>query len=623
MDGRSIHENICDMVWLTNLRLLGLQSRIVSLSPTMFDHSNPTAFQQVFHALFIILSREKAMTEFRDCWPILDKRQEADFRRRVVQMLKDLHKEFPDELPFTNPSLFQSPGGRKFITFLSVFTSFIMKQQVRKVDDLILKPTIRNKNLRKSCHKFGYDKMKDCVGNSVHYQANIKQIETVSAGYINIIVDKYQEHQARIKELDDEVTKESWHPDFNESSVDVDRVRSLQEKASNLFEKMNNSFDTVKFVLDGGVDKTKLKLSEVADSSSALLSSYESLLNKCLNTAEEVVVKRRKINLQPDLSIETEVEVIQQMKSNLDTFHSEMKRSVKDMLGQSKSIDWGLSYLVQQFPALKSQQPVKLLPPTPSIVNKIKSLETVSSPCTRLNLSSPDPRQSHKTPGTLVRGSQLTPARSIQSVPLSRRFALAKDSEVVSSPDLKMKPRLEVTITQDQDCSSRKSSVGHITQFSPMLSSTTAAEKTFSELAAESSKHDSTQNKIEMYRKVLDGLKSKSELEDKSVLMSAWTAHRESLSPRTTKQRRVVHGQSRIRLEPQSSCPSPGPNLGSPPPSQPSPFSSQPVSRTESPVNDLIISRLDQLMTSLTLNENPSGLNVSLDDEIDLLSPHL
>ena len=101
---------------------------------------------------------------------------------------------------------------------------------------------------------------------------------------------------------------------------------------------MNNSFDTVKFVLDGGVDKTKLNLSKVADSSSALLSSYESLLNKCLNTAEEVVVKRRKINLQPDLSIETEVEVIQQMKSNLDTFHSEMKRSVKDMLGQSKSI---------------------------------------------------------------------------------------------------------------------------------------------------------------------------------------------------------------------------------------------------------------------------------------------
>ena len=42
-----------------------------------------------------------------------------------------------------------------------------------------------------------------------------------------------------------------------------------------------------------------------------------------------------------------------------------------------------------------------------------------------------------------------------------------------------------------------------------------------------------------------------------------------------------------------------------------------------SPKNDLIITRLDQLMTSLTLNENPSGLNISLDEELNLLSPNL
>ena len=68
-------------------------------------------------------------------------------------------------------------------------------------------------------------------------------------------------------------------------------------------------------------------------------------------------------------------------------------------------------------------------------------------------------------------------------------------------------------------------------QFSPMLSSTTQAERTFSEIA-EASKHDQTQHKIEMYRKVLDGIKAKTEAEDKSVLLSAWTTHRESLSPR-------------------------------------------------------------------------------------------
>ena len=47
------------------------------------------------------------------------------------------------------------------------------------------------------------------------------------------------------------------------------------------------------------------------------------------------------------------------------------------------------------------------------------------------------------------------------------------------------------------------------------------------------------------------------------------------------------------------------------------------ININKSPLNDLVISRLDQLMTSLTLNENHIGLNLSLDDEMDLLSPHL
>ena len=54
-----------------------------------------------------------------------------------------------------------------------------------------------------------------------------------------------------------------------------------------------------------------------------------------------------------------------------------------------------------------------------------------------------------------------------------------------------------------------------------------------------------------------------------------------------------------------------------------SPLHSISAREDTSPKNDLVITRLDQLMTSLTLNENPSGLNISLDEELDLLSPHL
>lgn len=58
-----------------------------------------------------LLNQEKTKTDFRDCWLILDKKQEAEFRRKVVNTVKEYQKEFPLDLPYTNPSLFQSPGG--------------------------------------------------------------------------------------------------------------------------------------------------------------------------------------------------------------------------------------------------------------------------------------------------------------------------------------------------------------------------------------------------------------------------------------------------------------------------------------------------------------------------------
>ena len=118
----------------------------------MFDHSNTPGFQQVFHFLLQLINKEKSDQEFRDCWPILDKKQEADFRRRVSSMIKALQKDHPDELPYCNPSLFQQPGGRKFIGFLSKFTTFVLLCLVRS-DEILLKTSPKRPLMRKLCFK--------------------------------------------------------------------------------------------------------------------------------------------------------------------------------------------------------------------------------------------------------------------------------------------------------------------------------------------------------------------------------------------------------------------------------------------------------------------------------------
>ena len=147
--------------------------------------------------------------------------------------------------------------------------------------------------------------------------------------------------------------------------------------------------------------------------------------------------------------------------------------------------------------------------------------------------------------------------------------------------------------------------------FITMMNSTKAYQ-TFGDLASDSNNStlDMTQNKIETYRKVLEGLKNKTEVEDKIGLMTAWTKHRESLSPRVDKVKRRV--------------PSGGVNLEQSPAPSSRTLQQSPLLTPASPGQDLITSRLDQLMTSLTLTEtNQAEMNLSLGDDLDLLSPHL
>ena len=109
-------------IWLTSLQLLGFRElvpKVVSLTRNTFDHSNPVAFQQVFHFLLSQIVPGRVKTECRDCWPILDKKQEAEFRRKVVMLVKEVQGSLVTApMPQVNPALFMSPGGHKFKAFL-------------------------------------------------------------------------------------------------------------------------------------------------------------------------------------------------------------------------------------------------------------------------------------------------------------------------------------------------------------------------------------------------------------------------------------------------------------------------------------------------------------------------
>ena len=315
--------------------------------PTMFDYSNATGFQQVFHFLFgKLLTKEKSHQEFRDCWPILDKKQEADFRRRIVQMLKDYHKEDPEEMPFVNPSLFQSPGGRKFLGFLSVFTTFTMKQLTRSGgNDLFFKPNHNklSKKLRLVALKHLVDRTNGKITEGVNYQVQIEENEQNAVETAGYIMDKFMEHKNTLKEMEEGIEAdetENCAKSFNFADKE-EVVKEVHDKSKQVFENISNCFDAINFVLEGGAEKIQLNLGVATGSTadSSLITTYQSLLTSLLASAEVTArTPAQQILLSGDWDVEAELTSLAQLSSGLEQSHVDARAATNDMLTKSKAI---------------------------------------------------------------------------------------------------------------------------------------------------------------------------------------------------------------------------------------------------------------------------------------------
>ena len=78
----------------------------------MFDLPNIKGMEVVLHYFFAQLDPARATTEFRDCWPVYDKKQEQAFRKKCVQWFTAIARDCPQSgLPRQGASLLLSPEG--------------------------------------------------------------------------------------------------------------------------------------------------------------------------------------------------------------------------------------------------------------------------------------------------------------------------------------------------------------------------------------------------------------------------------------------------------------------------------------------------------------------------------
>merc|ERR1719233_1090477 len=318
------------------------------------------------------------------------------------------------------------------------------------------------------------------------------------------------------------------------------------------------------------------------------------------------------------------MDLFTEMRAGLETLVSKMKESVRLMLNVSSRIDWSNCELALSMPSRNSETSSEvLIPPTPSLMENIKSDQSNPKIPASLQLLSPTPCKS---------GTSTTPIATVTPVStgqVMRRFPrrITTDQSPLLRQSLMQSTRLRVEDDQRQslDTDSR-SSVG---VFSPVLSSTrhqslllnsssssqdievqtqsdkvlkqsenpgsfaaTSAYPTFGSLrVALDDNDDTTQTKIDEYKQILLSAKSKEkpDRDSRSSLFHAWNIHRQSLSPQTP----------RIDL---SICSS---DDCSPPTLQ----NLSPMFGDRSTVPDMsnktpdMTRRLDQLMSSLTFSD--------------------
>ncbi|KAI9561260.1 hypothetical protein GHT06_012216 [Daphnia sinensis] len=120
------------------LRLLKFDNKSMSekhkikFDKDLFRVPNQKAFQLVIHFLFNKLDGSRSKEVFRDVWPITDKKQEAEFRKKVRLWLAEVQENNKDAFQFDgrhiNPSMFLSPGGEKFAQLMCALASHILNK---------------------------------------------------------------------------------------------------------------------------------------------------------------------------------------------------------------------------------------------------------------------------------------------------------------------------------------------------------------------------------------------------------------------------------------------------------------------------------------------------------------
>uniref|UniRef100_A0A8C9VN92 HAUS augmin-like complex, subunit 6 n=1 Tax=Scleropages formosus TaxID=113540 RepID=A0A8C9VN92_SCLFO len=105
-------------------------ARHTTFGVNMFDKPNKNAFNVVTYFLLKKLNPTRAREVFRHCYPVLDRKADAEFRKVTLAWLQEIVGYGSDFLKVM-PSLLLSPGGPKFINLMLHLAKHVMVEEMK------------------------------------------------------------------------------------------------------------------------------------------------------------------------------------------------------------------------------------------------------------------------------------------------------------------------------------------------------------------------------------------------------------------------------------------------------------------------------------------------------------
>ncbi|XP_078415778.1 HAUS augmin-like complex subunit 6 [Cetorhinus maximus] len=268
----------------------GGRSRIV-FGRDMFDKPNMEAFQVVVHYLFLQLDQTRAISLFRDCWPIYDKKRAACFRKVCFEWMKKIADEVGNEFPQVTASLFLSPGGPKFGNLMYHFIKYVL---MRKFNETEKDGTWKTMTFRGKQDDPHLTAMKSCIAanwflEGIQKEAFIvgeyKRREALLVKENSILKKHYVEMRSRL---------EKGACDYTEARIQKqEELREMWNTVMDTLSKLEKEKEVIDSLVEGRVDLYTL------DGTDVTLKIPRQLIVKIEDEADQIgdLYKAGKLNL--------------------------------------------------------------------------------------------------------------------------------------------------------------------------------------------------------------------------------------------------------------------------------------------------------------------------------------